>query len=206
MQCSQCGHRVHGRALFCPNCGHKLESENQVSPQERRRSSEADTKKGCGQSATVIVVALVALVAIVGLGFAAVYYGLADRSETEQQASQEHYQKGVAYLNDSDYELAIAEFELAIKLDPNNDQAIDRLSKARATLAEVPTPTPMLQLETKAAYLQELRKAHQTRAWDQVLVISGKLLALDPDYHRAEVDEVLFEAYYESGQQLIAED
>jgi len=207
MQCSQCGHRVRGRALFCPNCGHKLELEEQtVAPQKRRAGAEADAKKGCGQSITVIVVAIVALVAIVGLGIAAVYFGLADRSETEQQAAQQHYQKGVAYMNDSNYELAIAEFELAIKLDPQNDQAIDRLSKARATLAQVPTPTPMLQLETKAAYLQELRKAHQTRDWAQVLDISGKLLALDPDYHRAEVDEVLFEAYYESGQQLVAED
>ena len=209
MQCLKCGHELVGRALFCPKCGHRLEQPEVATENRSAGLSEHasdDPREGWGLTVGVIVVTAVVLLVVVGLGALAVYYGLADRARIEQQAAEEHFQKGVVYLSQDQLELALAEFELTFELDPKREDAQTRAGQARQRLQTVPTATPMLQKETKAAYLDEVRDAYTRSDWEQVFVSADLLLALDASYSRAEVDQMLFEAFYRRGLELIAQD
>ena len=154
----------------------------------------------------MLAVAAVAVLAIVGLGIAAVYYGQADRARMEGQVAEEHYSKGISHLDQDELELAIAQFEHVLELDSNHEQALARLAEAQRKLEAKPTSTPMLQQETKAAHLADLRAAYEKRDWQAVFGSAGRLLALDPAYHRGEVDGMLFEAFYQSGLELVEQD
>jgi len=211
MRCPRCGYEIRGRALFCPNCGYRLEQDAQAPRQQPSAEplaamEEKPKRRGCSLSLAVLLIAGLVMVLIAGLGVAAVYYGLADRAKVERQAAEEHYQKGLTHLEKGELELAIAEFEVALQLNPKLKQAEAKLLEAKQKLAARPTATPMLQKETKAAYLEKLRQAHQQGDWAEVFDIADRLLALDPTYHRDEVDQILFDAFYQDGLQLVEQD
>lgn len=212
MNCPQCGHTVDSRALFCPNCGTKMAAATTDQRGKSRRSRKTATSRtqaegrGCGMSLLVITLAALVVVIIVGVGYLGVRMGLRDRVAKEREIAVEHYQKGLQYLDEGQIELAIAEFELTTQIDPNHGEAVAKLSEARAKLEVQPTATPMLQVETKAAYYQELVDAHAAGDWTQVLDAADRLLALDSEYKRAEVDGMLFDAFASSGQELVQQD
>ncbi|MFH1085572.1 MAG: tetratricopeptide repeat protein [Chloroflexota bacterium] len=163
-------------------------------------------RRGCGLSLAVIGIALAVMLVIAGAGVLAVYYGLNDRAKIEYQAAQTHYDKGLGYMQQGQYEMAIAEFDLALKLDPNHRAAAESLRAAQEARQTLPTPTPMLQEETKAAQMEQLRAAYCANEWPQVFAVAGRLLALDPAYQRGEVDRMLFDAFYQAGLQAVEQD
>lgn len=210
MNCPQCGTEIRGRTLFCPNCGRRLARAGGTAQQEPPDSAqmvspvhEEAEGRGCAQSLTVLIIALVVILSILGLGVAGVYYGMQDRARVEHQAAEEHYEKGSSYLARGELELAIAELELAMQLNPKHKEASAKLEKAGRALQVKPTATPVLREETHAAYLEELRAAYEQRDWQQVFELADRLLAADPTYHRSEVDEMLFQAFYHSGLQFV---
>ena len=162
-------------------------------------------RKGCGLSFLVLLAALVAVFGIIGLGVAGAYYGMRDRTVLEHRAAEEHYRKGLSHLAEGELELAVAELELAIQLNPRHEEAAARLAEARQKLEVSPTATPVLQEEMNATYLDQLRDAHARRDWPGVFTLADRLLAIDPTYHRSEVDQMLFDAFYQSGLQLVEE-
>ncbi|MBM3190795.1 MAG: zinc-ribbon domain-containing protein, partial [Chloroflexi bacterium] len=208
MICPHCGQEIQGQALFCPNCGQKLHGAAQASmrPAPIDASAPQAEGRGCTQSLIVLTVALIVVLAIIGVGVLAVYYGLADRAKVEQQVAEDHYGKGLAHLDRGELELAVAEFELVLQLAPKHQAAQDRLREARQALEAQPTATPMLLEETKAARFEELRQAHAAGDWDAVLEAADRLLALDSAYRRDDVNRMLFDAFYQSGQELLAQD
>jgi tetratricopeptide (TPR) repeat protein len=206
--CRKCNQQIQGRALFCPHCGSKLEQPQAVSSGRRQESfaiseeSESESR-GCGLSLAVLMVAVVVMVAILGLAFAAYYYGMQDRAQATRVAAQEHYVKGTDYIGQGEYELAIAELERTLQLDPNHPHALRSLDEARQRIEVRPTPTRELEVETKAAMMQELRDAYRAEDWQRVYDHADRLLALDPTYMRSEVDMILFEAFYRTGMQFV---
>ncbi|MBN1401160.1 MAG: zinc-ribbon domain-containing protein [Anaerolineae bacterium] len=207
MRCPKCGHRIAGRSLFCSNCGHRLQLQaTKLLIDKPAPSSEplpVQERQGCGLSLAVIAIALAVMVAIAGVGALAVYYGMNDRVQAEQQAASEHYLKGVNHAERGELELAVAEFELALQLDPGHTGAEAGLSQVRQRLQSQPTATPMLLEETKAAYYEELRGAFEAGEWERVFSIADRLLALDSAYQRSQVDAILFEAFYRAGLQAV---
>lgn len=164
------------------------------------------TREGCGLSLLVLLAAWIAFLGVIGLGVAGVYYGMRDRAALERRAAEEHYLKGLGYLDEGALELAIAELELAIQLDPSLEKALTPLAEAQQRLQASPTATPALREELTAIYLDQLREAHHHQEWTRVLALADRLLSLDPAYHRREVDQMLFDALYQSGLQLVDED
>ena len=209
MRCPQCNHEVQGRTLFCPNCGQKMDQTGSA-PGGPARSAQppegSEPRRGCSQSILVVAIAAVVVLVIAGVGIAAVYYGLADRNKIQIELAEEHYDKGNAHLSSGELELAIAEYELVVQLDPKHSGAPGKLEEARQQLVVQPTPTAVLQQETKVALLEEIRAANGRRDWQGVLDRADRLLALDPEYARGEVDRMLFEAFHQSGLILVEQD
>jgi tetratricopeptide (TPR) repeat protein len=232
MLCPQCGHRINGRALFCPHCGIKLESgetrmlaerpqaparitpPNRVPFQETQPPSYqppvspppapvSHRRQGCGLSLAVILIGLLVMALVIGLGVAGIYFGLQDRTKAEHVAALEHYQKGRDYWEKGELELAVAEMELAVELDPDLAEAQAKLQEAEQQLQALPSPTAMLQQETKGAHFEELQRAYEGGNWPLVFQVAERLLALDPTYRRADVDKMLFEAFHQAGLQAV---
>ncbi|NLG28357.1 MAG: hypothetical protein GX557_10625, partial [Chloroflexi bacterium] len=202
-----------GKTLFCPNCGHKLEGAAPVAARAKRvepdvESAPAHTgrRSGCGLSISVLLVAALVLLGIVGLGVGGVYLGLRDRARTEALAAEEHYGKGLSHLAQGEYELAVAEFEAVFQIDPDYKDVALRLGEAREQLEAEPTPTPQLQKEVNAVFLESLRQAHSAQDWPLVLSLADQLIGLDATYARAEVDQMLFDAFFSLGNQAVADD
>jgi len=224
MECPSCGFKIRGKALFCPNCGSRLEYVQQSPDGATLRLDEAEPvaptkqpapvyqtqKHGCGMSLTVLAIAAVVVLAILGLGAAGIYYGLKDRDKVEHQAAEEHYNKGISHMQQGELELAIREFEAVLLLEPKHDRAITKLAEAREgqQVAAEPTATATTASEdqTLAKVFDDLRIANDNRDWPTVFTLADEMVARDPTYRRAEVDQILFGAYYASGQELVQQD
>ncbi|MHB0856651.1 MAG: tetratricopeptide repeat protein [Anaerolineae bacterium] len=211
MRCPACGRIVNAKMLFCPQCGLKLAGlwpsrpDGAKSPRGRSSLRSSRPRSGCGWSVTVVLVAALALLGIVGLGVAGIYYGMRDRNQIESLAAADHFARGAAYQSQDELELAIAEYEAALQLDPNYPEAAARIEAARQALQVVPTNTPVLQQETNAEYYRELQAAHERGEWEEVLSLADRLIATDPGYRRIEVDDMLFDAFFQNGLQHVRE-
>lgn len=157
------------------------------------------------RSLTVLIVAATVVLAVVGVGVAAIYLGMQDRASAIEQEAALHYSKGVTYLGQADYELAIAELELVLQLDPEDEDAQAALVQAQQGLSERPSPTPVLRQEINVAYYAELEQAHADGNWSEVFRLTDLLWKFDPDYRRAEVEAMLFDAFRSSGMGLAEE-
>ncbi len=218
MTCPQCGQAVEAPALFCPSCGHKLANPFAAQPRlamlpddiQATRilepSPPAPARRGCRHALAVLGVALVAVLIVIGLGAVAVYAGLRDRSRVERQAAQEHYLKGEIYLAEGQMELAIAELEAAVNLDPRLDQAQTKLQEALQARQEQPSPSPVLQLGERETLYAAVVAAGQAQDWLRLLAEADRLYALDPAYKRDQVQPLQVEAYRQLAAALVQQD
>jgi hypothetical protein len=210
MKCPACGHKARNEDLYCPKCGQKLE---QVPPVLLDDAANVDTwgdgpahvrRRGCGLSLLVVLVGFLLMAGVLGLGVAGVYVGLNDRNKVERQAAAEHYALGVAHLEQGELELAIAELEFVVRLNPQDQQAMAKLAEARQRLAARPSPTAV-RVEAKDVFLNELRAAYARQDWQKVVELADQLAALDPTYQRDEINVMLSDAFYNSALGLIEE-
>ncbi|NLD43086.1 MAG: hypothetical protein GX657_06285 [Chloroflexi bacterium] len=142
---------------------------------------------------------------IMGVGVAAVYYGMKDRTAAIQTAAQLHYDRGVAHLAQQELELAVAELELALQLNPEHPGALTSLDEARQALVSQPSPTPVIRQELTGDYYADLVAAHEAGDCASVVDLADRLWGLAPDYRRSEVEEMLFDCFYRNGLQLVEE-
>ncbi|MEN6480375.1 MAG: tetratricopeptide repeat protein [Anaerolineales bacterium] len=175
------------------------EDETPSTPKAR---SKASTGKGSGLTWLVIGVAVLVLLGIAGLGYAGVQAGRRERMQQIERTAEDLYQRGEAYREAGQLELAIAAYEQALLYVPDHKGANARLAEVQAQLEVQPTATPVLQQETKQAYWNQLLAAYETHAWDLVIQQADQLIAIDPTYNREQVDEMLVEAFYELGKAL----
>ncbi len=221
MNCPRCGSPIEGRALFCPQCGRKLDQEPPA-PQLWRAEVETESAaglaepapqaepqaaraRGCRSTFAIVGIALAVVLVIGGLAAAAILQGMQDRSTAQTEAALEHYQRGEVHLAEENYELAIAEFEQALRLNPSLIEASDRLAEAEARLAARPTPTSILQQGVEQSQWDALQTAMTQQDWSQVVQRGEQILAQDPTYRRQELDEMLYEGYYHLGLQAVQE-
>lgn len=214
MNCPRCGNVIEGNALFCPQCGRKLDPEPQPLQASTRQHDTDRTRpaepsddmgleepraRGCRSSLAVAGIAFLVMLVVGLLAVAAVYQGMRDRSEIHTEAAWEHYVLGEAYLADGQYELAVAEFEYALQLDPSLIEVASRLAETQALLEVQPTPTSILQEGNEDQYWQEIQSALAQQDWSVALQKAEQILAANPEYRRQEVEQVIYEASYQLG-------
>ncbi|MGD8473584.1 MAG: DPP IV N-terminal domain-containing protein [Anaerolineae bacterium] len=153
--------------------------------------------------AALIVVLLVVYVLV--LGGKGVYDGLRDRALESRRFAQEHYELGVAQLEAGQYELAIAELELALRHDSSLVDARTRLQEAIELVQAQGTPTS--ETRQDAARLLYAQAVDLYEAGDLALAVAmlDELRGLDADYQRENVDTMLSKAHYQLGLNAVAE-
>jgi TolB protein len=151
-----------------------------------------------------LVVVLLVLYVLV-LGGKGIYDGLRDRALESQQFAQEHYERGLAQLEDGQYQMAIAEFELALRHDSSLVDARERLREAEEMVQAQGTPTS--ETRQDAARLLYLQAVDLYEGGDLPQAISAldDLRGLDADYQRENVETMLRNAHYQIGLNAVAE-
>ena len=157
------------------------------------------------------ILLLVALVLLGGLAFALAGYlgirhGVEARMRAIEKQSWEHYNKGELYLQEGNIELAMAEFEEALRLNPNNKDALEKLRKLQAMKKQTPPPTAPALEKALDGMLEEARKLYDQGKWEEAITALENLRALAPDFEKTTISELLFSAYFEAGKQKAAQD
>jgi TolB protein len=110
----------------------------------------------------------------------------------------------------SRHELAVAEFQMALQLDPSVEGARARLVEAQRGFQLTLTPVPTPQLEKLVSVTDELyaqaRSCYENGDWEGALTALEELRSLEPDYEAQAVASLLYDIFYQQGQALVAED
>jgi tetratricopeptide (TPR) repeat protein len=157
-----------------------------------------------------LLIVLLALVFFVGVlavsAYAGLYYGERDRQTARLDVVQTHYTAGLQALNDGRFERAVAEFQYVLQLDPEHALAEQGLTEARARLAVKPTPTLEAVVSLSEQLLDQARVSFDQEDWVATARTLTQLRALDPDYDRETVEDMLFTSLYNAGIAFLEED
>ena len=151
---------------------------------------------------TATVLLLLIFVSVGGVG---VYQGLQKRAALRQETAWEHYDRGLAQMRHDRYEVAIAEFEMALQLDPSVEEAQARLAEAQWMLQRTPTPTPQPEGPITDQLCAQAQSCYENGDWEGALSALEELRTIDPDYEAQRVAALLHDVFYHRGQALAAE-
>ncbi|MBN2002290.1 MAG: PD40 domain-containing protein [Anaerolineae bacterium] len=155
----------------------------------------------------VAFIAIVIFVAVqLASAYAGLHYGERDREARRQAVVQEHYDAGLKDLNEGRYERAAAEFAYILQLDPENALAEQGAAEARARLAAKPTPTMEVVRSLTEQLLEEAKASYAAKDWVATARTLTQVRALDLDYERETVEEMLFTSLYNAGITFLEED
>lgn len=209
MLCDRCGAKVEEDFILCPYCGHRI-GEDDDRALERGRVAIFPTRRqlfphwvwllGFGLFIGCI------LMSVLGVGLAGVYGGLQERAALARQEAEEHYDRGLAHLEEGDYNLAEAEFREALRLSPDYWEAADKLREVKAQIAAMATPTSETRNEAVDLTYQQAQELYSQQDWIEAALKLEQLRDLDPYYERENVTEMLFSSYYNMALDLVDKD
>ncbi len=205
MLCTYCDSTVPDDALFCPVCGFRMKVEPSLEP-ATMRDYRPDEKRGSPGLLWYVALSLLAsalLLAIIGLGLLGMREGLEDRRRRDREIGLEYYHRGLIHLQEGNYLLALAEFEKAVQLAPDYAEAQEQLASLQALIEDQAMPTSVALGEAVITLHGEARALYADGQWEEVIRKLEQLRRLDSSYQRAEVEEMLFGAYYQKAMSLM---
>ena len=224
MICQRCKAEIDDALILCPHCGNDLTAPArtageepaplpvQVTVEKRTRPKAAEThvRAATGISTWVWFLILAVLlscvtVAFVAAGLGGIYQGLKERQLISQARAQEHYQRGLEHLQVHETELAMAEFEEALRLDPGRLDAYEYLKELRVASRTQPTPTSAVVQQAVDNILDEAEAAEAVGEWEEALVKLEQVRSLDSTFRPDTVGGLLFKAHMAQGKQLLQE-
>lgn len=167
---------------------------------EPRRFTRRRLALGC------LGIFLCGLVFYSGIGLLGAYHGLQERYLVTQAEAETHYQKGQEHLANDSLDLAIAEFELALSLNPNLLAAREALRNAQQAAQAQPTPTSETRSAAAESILVEAESHLAEENWSVAVEKLTQVRDLDPDYRPEQVSDLIFRANYQLGLQLLGPD
>ena len=200
MYCDNCGAKVSDRSPFCPYCGYEFSGRKANPARKERRQMILIWLVRFALVATFL------LLAFLGVGALGVYQGLRERDRLTQEAAAEHYSLGLAHLEKGEYELALAEFELVLRLVPDYRDTRDRVEEIKAKLQTQATPTSEVRSQAADLLYAQAQTFYEEKKWEEAALKLEQLRNLDPDYKPQAVRELLFSTYRQWGLELVNKD
>jgi len=112
MLCDRCGAEIQEDFVLCPYCGHKI-GEDKDHALERGQVAIFPTREQLFPHWVWLLGFALFIgcifMSVLGVGMAGVYGGLKERAVLARQEAEEHYNRGLDYLEKGDYNLAEAE-------------------------------------------------------------------------------------------------
>lgn len=212
-------------SLNRPNIREILDSEGRETLGMNRISSSAFPREKSTPSrrwtwmAWVVLLLFLALTIMLGAGIIGYLDGLRDREENLRVQSLEHYRRGVTHMQAGEFELAAAELEESLRLQPGLAPAWDKLRETQMRLATIPTPTsvpfpspsPDPSPESGTSFpepslLEQARALHAEGDYAGTIAVVDRLMQAETDELAEEVEELLFDSYARLAKKLLAEE
>ena len=225
MHCPECKVTFPDNLHLCPQCGTSLEDTR---PMRVRRSNPKPASDAAAQvtesagplsrfgrnrvrrialwgSALIVVLALV----LGGAVYGGLYQGERDRQQRKAVLAEQHYRAGLERLEAGEHELAMAEFEYVLQVDPSHQFAPQGIAEAKARISARPTPTEeVVQVELEMAgeeLYQTATEKHAADQWKEAIATLTQLRILEPDYRAEAVEEMLYDSLYKVGMAALDE-
>jgi tetratricopeptide (TPR) repeat protein len=141
-----------------------------------------------------------------GAAYSGRYRGERDREQHRLELADQHYRAGIERLNAGEYELAIAEFEYVLKLNPSHPTAAQGIAETESRMVVVPTPTSEVYEIVVDDLYQRAVTHYEAEDWEEAIAVLTQLRILDATYAAETVEEMLFTALYNAGLALLDED
>jgi tetratricopeptide (TPR) repeat protein len=191
--------------LLCPVCGYAVRS---IDPPERVRTGTARSTPATGSPGGLWYVALcllasASLAVIVALGLAAAEAGLDVRRQRAAELGQEYYERGLVHLEEGNYLLALAELEEAVRLAPDNLEALEQYELLEAMVGDEEAASAGVSGEVLLSLYGEASALYAEGRWAEAIVRIEELRRVDATYRATEVEEMLFHAYREQSLNLL---
>ena len=170
------------------------------------RASEAGAGAQSPGALWYVALALLAsalTLATIGLGLLGVQDGMEDGRRIREESGQDYYHRGMAYLRDGNYLLALAHFEAAVRLAPGHAEAREQLEALQALVGSEAAPTSATPGGSAMALFGEAYALYAEERWEEVIAKLEELRRLDSTYGGQEVADMLFNAYHQQGLRLI---
>ena len=214
MHCDECKSEIPVTASLCPECGVAVDEPQ---PSGALRTSDVNsTMPGteptrADRRLRPVLVWGLALLLLLGLSIGGgVYFGMREgeqeRIQRLEQEAEQHYQTGLRRLDEGKYELARAEFEYALQLDPNHPLAQQGISEAEAGPPVDPTPTQRPEEPITAGLYRQAEAHVEAERWQDAAAVLTSLRQLDSEYRAEQVEDLLFKSRYEAGMALLEGD
>jgi tetratricopeptide (TPR) repeat protein len=136
----------------------------------------------------------------------AVRAGLQERALLANSESLAHYRRGQELLAEDSIDLAIAEFERAIKLNPTFREARQALREAQQVSLAQPTPTSETRTAAAADIFAQAEAQLAAENWSDAIFTLSQVRDLDSAFQPEQVAELMFTAHYQRGLQLLRPD
>ncbi|MHB9033155.1 MAG: hypothetical protein ACYC6L_08920 [Anaerolineae bacterium] len=221
-KCTRCGTEVEGQAIFCPRCGKRLPVEvtppaqpetlpesEQVNAHEQAGTLAGHTEARRSNHLTILagLLAVLALAGIVLLVVGAITSGLKERQKVTLLEAEQHYEIGLARIDAGEYRLAIAEFEVALRLNPKLKEAQSGIDQANARLNEKVTPViqPTITPVAISDELDAVQQAYIAEDWDQVVLLGNQFISNYPNEHNTDISGMLYDAYIAKASAAVAQ-
>jgi tetratricopeptide (TPR) repeat protein len=205
VRCPYCDKPVPRDAVLCPVCGYAVRSidpPERVSARAVPSTPSADSPGGLWYVALGLLASAL-LAVIVALGLVAAEAGLEVRRQRAAEVGQQYYERGLAHLEEGNYLLALAEFEEAVRLAPDNQEALEQYDLLRAMVGDEETSPEGVSGDVLLSLYGEASKLYAEGQWAEAIVNLEHLRQADPTYRATEVEEMLFRAYRERSLNLL---
>ncbi|MGH2541163.1 MAG: tetratricopeptide repeat protein [Ardenticatenaceae bacterium] len=162
---------------------------------------------------------LLIVVMMLGFGALGVYRGLNDRQLQNRRSAIAYYEEGNELLEQGNYELALANFREALRLEANFEAAAAQMRVAEQALEQQNRPTPSpeviatVTLTPMAAVPADIERlfdeataALTARDWEEAAATFDQLSSQAPGFRTQEVADGLFQARMEAGRAALQAD
>ncbi len=211
MKCMSCGVSLPPDVRLCPNCG-TLQKHTRPAPSSARTHLPTSTRSGRHIGITLLIIAgfaCVLLTTLAGSGYAGYQVALGDRATLQAQEIGRFFQRGLDDLAAGRLALAEKDFEYVLQRNPDYPDAARYLQEVRQRIADqqrvVPTPTTSLRDALREVY-DEAQQAYDAQNWEDAISRLTQLRRLDRAFESEVVADMLFNASYAYGLQLLDQD
>jgi Tol biopolymer transport system component len=209
MNCHHCGVHLAPDDLVCGNCGNIVDTTPPTPTVATKPVPPRSSAKKRGISATTVLILAFAcgflgIIAAAGLG--GVYAGMQDRTADQQAQADRFYQEGLANRTAGKLQLAKADFEYVLKIDPNYAGAREQIAQIVELLTVKPTPTFAIQVNVTQQLYEAGVDAYERKQWKKAIEILTQVRAIDAVYETDRIAQMIYDAALTYGLQLLKED
>jgi tetratricopeptide (TPR) repeat protein len=210
MNCRECGAQVTAADFVCGNCGALLDrSQTSPLPATSAQPAARPNRTARRLSSTTLLIALFScglLTLIVASAVGGIVVGLQDRETDRHAQADRYYQEGLANFASGKLELAKADFEYVLRLEPTYPGVREQIAQVTDRLTIKPTPTSAALTSAIDQLYQTGLTAYQAKKWATAIDALAQVRSIDPAYQAAQVSQYLFDASVTYGLELIATD